>query len=549
MQSRWLQVGSQRQKWVLAAAAIVAVMGVLALVFGSFPGPPRAAAKHSVAAGTLIGPGLPATSAPASTTDPLKTTTTAPRTTTTSNQAVRGGASTAAPAAPPAAGGMASGTCSAGACVTLDGTRSLGAVDHAGSGFLHGVMPGPNQDGAYLKALDATMYRSSPAVGAPGTYNWSSWDVATSAGAKTTLILSDLWVAKNPDGSKATPWSNWAAYASWVRSTVTSIMASGRQVDYWEVYSEPGWHAQYSAADFANETPADLLKQFQVAYNAIKSVDPSAAIVGPSTGQWSLTPMPRSGINNGFDLGTFLRFAAANNLKLAAVAWHDNSLSPAQVVADAKATWSLIRSLPGLGDPKMFLDEYGSLVTQLIPGWDVGYLAAITDAGIASGVRSCWFVCSHPSLDGLLTSDGQSPTGAYYLRAKYAEMSGQMMSASTTDASVQALGSVDSSKRQIVALIGRSRGCAGSESCNPAYSPSGPSSATSVRVNVVVPWTSSAPGVHLSYQPFQAGGGGSFIPATPSGLTVQPEGSGGELVSFAIPSFADGAAYSVVVSG
>ena len=327
-----------------------------------------------------------------------------------------------------------------------------------------------------------------------------------------------------------------------------NILASGQRVDYWDVYNEPGWHGYYSAADFATETPADLLQQFLVTYQAIKSVDPTAAIVGPSIGEWAMQPLPPNSLTHEPDLATFLRFAAAHQLQLAAVAWHDNGKTPAALYADAMTTWALIRSLPALGDPKMFFDEYGSQVTEPIPGWDVGYLATITNAGISSAVRSCWNNCSLPALDGLLSNDGQSTTPDFYVGSTYAEMSGQMMTVSSTDNTVQALGSVNSSKRQIVALIGQSAGCPLATSCNPAWDPASSSSPTTVRVNLVVPWTSSSTNVGLSYEPFQPGVNVSGpINTTPSSLTVAPDGAG-ELVSFVIPSFADGAAYNVVVT-
>jgi hypothetical protein len=455
-------------------------------------------------------------------------------------------ASSVAPTTTPSA------TCPAGACVTLDATRPIGAVNHAGSGINHSVFVGSNDDLADLEALDTTMYRSAPPL--PNSqYDWSSWDLATAAGAQTTLVLSDLWAAQtNPNRTVITPWSNWARYTSWVRYTVQSVLASGRTVDYWDVYNEPGWRGYYSPADFAAETPADLLEQFLLTYQAIKSVDPTAAIIGPSTGDWVLSPLPpNNNLTHEPDLATFLRFAAANGLQLAAVAWHDNGQTPATIYSDAMATEALIRSLPALGHPKMFLDEYGSDSTQPIPGWDVGFLAAITNAGFSSAERTCLLVnCWVPALDGLLTNNGESTTSDFYVRVTYAQMSGQMVSASSTTDTVAALGSVNSSKGQVVALIGRDVGCAVASWCESDWNGGGsPAPPISVRVNLVVPWGSSQVKVDLSDEPFEPGViVNGPTPASPSNLSVTPDGAGKELVSFTIASFADGAAYNLVVT-
>jgi hypothetical protein len=431
-----------------------------------------------------------------------------------------------------------SGACPAGACVTLDATHPIGPVTHAGSGINQGVEPSIN-DAADLRALATTMYRSAPPLRPDGSYNWTNWDIASSTGAQTTLVLSDMWTLTDSNGYRVTPWSNWSEYASWVRSTTANILASGRTVDYWDVYNEPGWHNYYSPADFAAETPDDLLQQFLVAYQAIKSVDPTAAIIGPSIGLWALHPLPPNTLTHEPDLTTFLDFAAAHGLQLAAVTWHDNGQTLADLNADFITTWALVRSLPGLGQPKMFLDEYGTPGNQPIPGWDVGYLAAITDAGISSASRSCWETCDAPDLDGLLTDNGQSTTSEYYIGLTYAQMSGQMVATSSSNNTMQALGSIDSSKRQMVALVGRAV----------APSASNPAPPTSVRVNLVVPWNSPRVNVALSYEPSQPGAAVSGpIRTSPSNLTTQPDGAGNELVSFSIPNFADGAAYNVVAT-
>ena len=536
----------RRARALMAAALLLVGSGAVTAASGALQPSRGRPARVATADPTTTAPTTVTTSSTSTTTTtvarPAPVVTTAPPATTTVTSPPR--TTTVAPVATASAP-----ACPTGGCITVDAATPTGPVDHAGAGF--NLLPSADTNSRELSNLGATMYRSVPAPGSAGLYNWGSWSAASASGARTTLILSDLWAqtAKN-GGPPPTPWSNWSAYTSWVRSTVQNVLASGQRVDYWDVYNEPGWNNYYSAADFASETPDDLLQQFLVSYQAIKSVDPGAAIVGPSIGEWSLTPLPPNNLTHEPDLGTFLRFAAMHGLQLAAVAWHDNGKTPATIYADAEATWNLIRSLPGLGHPQMFLDEYGSRWTQPVPGWDVGYLSTIARAGIASAERSCWDSCTLATLDGLLTDGGQARTSDYWVRSTYAEMTGQTAASSTSTDSLAALGSIDSSHNQVVALIGRLQGCAVASWCNTEWRPrESPVPPADVRVHLIVPWTTDRPAIQLSSETFQPGAAVSGpTPAAPASLTVTPAGPGATEVSFTIPSFPDGAAYNLLVT-
>ncbi|HUE60146.1 MAG TPA: hypothetical protein VMO88_11225, partial [Acidimicrobiales bacterium] len=77
-------------------------------------------------------------------------------------------------------------------------------------------------------------------------------------------------------------------YWEWVPSSVRNLEALGIRVDYWVVYNEPDISLPPSEA--ATATPDLLLTQFRVAYDAIRSVAPNAAIIGPSTSGWIEKP-------------------------------------------------------------------------------------------------------------------------------------------------------------------------------------------------------------------------------------------------------------------
>ena len=536
------RVGRSRAVLLTSALALV-VADALVVGTGVISSPGHHGPTVGVRVQKLPDPSDPTTTLPsASTTVP--TTTASPsshRSGTYSGRSYSGYHRAAAtpPVSPPPCGS---------ACVTLDATSSAGPVNHAGAGV--NFVSGASGDGSSINALGTTMFRSAPAMTASGGYDWTSWDAAAGTGIPTTLILSNLWYSSY-NGHPPTPWSDWTTYKTWVQTTVTNILASGQTVDYWDIYNEPGWRNYYSPDDYQQMTPGDLLLQFLVTYQVIKSIDPTAAIVGPSIGDLVFSPLPANDpVTHEPDITTFLNFAANHNLQLAAVAWHDNGQTPATLTADAQRVWALIQSHPSLGHPQMFLDEFASKRTQPIPGWDIGFLSMIQSAHVGSAVRSCWDGCQLSTLDGLMTSDGQ-PTTEYFERLAYAQMSGLMIQTSSTNPALAAIGAVNSGSRQVRALIGRMAGCAVLSWCQHNWWPTSetPVPAEDVQVNVNLPWNTPNVHVDLNCDPFRPGAAsGGPIAVSPADEVLRPNGAGGEILSLTIPSFADGSAYSLVVT-
>lgn len=532
---------NRRHRAVLIAAAVLLLAGSGVVVTGAL-GPGR---TRSRAASTLeVGP------APTSSTVTVAASST---TTTTSTTVAPAPAGSVAAGADPAADPPPnpSPACAYGGCVTLDAADPLGPADHAGNGF-NELPVGQLNSGALEQLGPAPMYRSIPGYEGSGRFDWTAWDEAVAAGAKTTLILSDLWTAQSGQQYPPTPWSNWDAYNSWVKQTVVEIVASGQPVDYWDVYNEPGWVNYYSPANFAAETPQDLLEQFLYTYQDIKSVDPSAAIVGPSIGWVAFSPIspssPEWQITHEPDITTFLDFCAQHDLHLALVAWHENGAQPSTIVAWAQQIKALINSLPALGDPPMYLDEYAAAPDEPVPGWDIGWLAAISSGGFAYTVRSCWDGCSPATLDGLLAAGGATAP-EWFDRLTYAHMQGQAIAVSSSSPALPAIGSV--SGQQVVALIGRMAGCGSPEAwCRQwPYPWFGPVPAESVQVSVVVPWSSPKVTIDLSYEYSDPGAAlAAPLSASPADVHLSPDGTGREQLTFVIPSFVDGDAYNLTVT-
>ncbi len=451
----------------------------------------------------------------------------------------------------------AANTCTVGACITFNATSSIGAVTHAASGILSSTFPTGN-NAADLTALDTTMFRSAPIYNANGSLNWSSWNVATGDNIPTTLSLSSMWSAYY-GGNPPTPWSNWTTYKNWVTSTVTTVVKSGEKVTYWEPYNEPGG-TTYSNGTQSPATTALLLQEFLVTYQAIKAVDSSAAVIGPSIGEWSdylgqwgaTNPMP--------DMVTFLNYAVTNNIKLAAISWHEindglgahpstNILVPAIIEDHVAEARKLIAARPSLGNPLIIINEYGTPEYQPIPGWDVAYLSALTDAGVNSAGRACWFgACSAAELDGLLDSTGTVPQNEYPERLVYASMSGNMIAVNSDSDFVTGLGSYNATSGAITGLVGFAFGCTQVAICKTTYPTDTNSGPISVKVTITLPWSSGSADVAITNYQGQTIGAASSSPSVVSGdLPIAASGSKGT-ITFTVPSFADGDAYGFTVT-
>jgi hypothetical protein len=346
-------------------------------------------------------------------------------------------------------------------------------------------------------------------------------------------------------------------------STVKSLLASGKEIDYWDIYNEPGGaNTYYSPADYASQTPALLLQQFLVGYRAIKAADPAAKVIGPELEYWSDYPGQYGPEAHTFDMVSFLNFAAANGIKLAAISWHEitnnlgpipeeNTLLPATIEDHVAQARALIAARPALGDPKIFITEFGMPEVQKIPGWDVEYLAALTNAGVDEASRSCWDSdCYEPDLDGLLTTNGKSPLPAYFDRVVYASMSGNMVTTTSSSDTVAALGSFNPTTNLLTALIGRGVGCAQNLlSCPSGWVESTRGGAISVNITVTVPWSAGIAHIALSH----ISGVTPMLPSaapTPalSEQLIKPAGGGRGTVTISIPSFADGDAYGLSIA-
>lgn len=431
-------------------------------------------------------------------------------------------------------------------CVEVHADQLRGPARFVAQGFNDGVETTDNSSA--LPALRPQWW-----VAIPGS---TAYTEARNAGAVTTAALGDAWfnATYSPArGGPVAPWNDLAAYGQWVRSYVASQLANGVRPNYWEIYNEPD--GRFAGA---TRTPAQALAEFAVAATAVRQVDPTAKIIGPSISAYNDRPSAT------LDLATFLRFASDHNIKLDAVAWHEvgarasplySTPDPQSVLVHVAQVRQMIKSLPKLGHPQIFINEYGSAAQHAIPGWTVGWIAALEQANVDEANRACWHSlnvygqlkseCSEGALDGLIIGGSSTlPQAVYSVHRAYAGMTGQRVVTSSTDGNnVSAFATRDDSAGTVKVLIGRH------QSCTPAirvdcHQPTGATpDPVNVTLQIDVPWAATPATLEVDRIANTTG-----VVLAPQPISLQLVNPGQGPIDLTIPGFADGDAYVVTLT-
>jgi hypothetical protein len=438
----------------------------------------------------------------------------------------------------------------AGDCVVVDPSTPEGVETHPASGLLHGTVPAGSP---WVAPLHLTHWRIQ--AGNPTQYAEATAAVPAQG---VIEVLSDDWYGATAHYElgvgpvAADPWANWSAYSDFIENAVRSAEAAG-QDPYWEIQNEPE-NYPYDPAE--PPTRPRVEQEYLEAYQAIKAVDPAARVIGPTIDwQYSSAASPWY-----VDMATFIPFAAANHMQLAAIAWHDNfdatdtdpvsySETPEAVRDQAEIVRTLVAENPGIGDPALFVDENSSAAGQFSPGWEAAYAAEDDRAGLALAGRSCWpypedpsaNYCFGPYLDQLLNLDGV-PNASYWVMADYATLDGERVWSATNDANLSSLAVSDSSGTTRI-LLGRHQTCSGWTAGAAACPATTPPPTVPVQVVVAVPAGSDAATVTV-----QRLADTRADLATAPATSTSREAVENATVTVALPAFADGDAWFVTVT-
>ena len=368
-------------------------------------------------------------------------------------------------------------------CVAVDAKTTVAAITHVGSGLLQST------DTAVPASQLTPLHVQSWRIAA---HDAAAFNFARDAGATNiTAMLSGGWAVNNWSNSHVmrNPWDNWNAYSTWVVNTVKWHVANNIVPTWWEIQNEPD--GRYYNTALTPPTRARILQQFQVAYNAIRSVLPSAVIVGPSL------VSPVASTNALINLSAFLDFADAHALHFGVISWHplggrtvDETTNEPQVIADDVANIrELVSEHATLGTPLIAPTEYGSPFWRGDPAATVKYFATLERAGAIGADLACYPIsldnwqtkistCGSGLLDGLRTKSGDV-TPNYFAYTSYGGMTGSLAAVETNDPWGASVASVNDDG-SVTVLLGRSHKCVpGVEDfCPSTVTPDGPLAGT-----------------------------------------------------------------------
>lgn len=409
--------------------------------------------------------------------------------------------------------------CTAGSCSLSIGSSEISPVGRVALGFLDGFNTDAGvtitpQDAQLVQALGPRQWRfGQSGLNEPGG---GVFGLARSAGALISLDLTsdwENWAHAGDPNNATTPYNDLSTYSSFIYSDVENRIAAGDVPDYFDVWNEP--------AD--SGTVNQWLSVFGTAYQAIKAADPTAKVVGPSDA-WPLLQSGGHPDTAFYDLSLtdFLDWEMSTGYRFAAISYHEDGTtvtaapnsspgvglpaepvpggfrdywSPAAIGNHVTLVKQLLASYPALAETQVFVNEYGPPYAENIPGWMVGDIASLEQAGADEAMLTCVATCDN-YMDGLIGADSE-PQMPYWVMQSYSGMSGERVDTSSSAPNLYALATHNDSSETVEALIGRADGCWGGQ-C-PEFQPS---SAPQVQVSVTVsiPWNLSA--VDVTVYPF-----------------------------------------------
>ncbi len=341
----------------------------------------------------------------------------------------RGTAAVASLAVVAAAAFVAAAPARAATTLVVNANQPFRSVTHVATGSLYGLATATVPSDNLVEPLHPNTFVLMPA----GGHQQGSGDIlkvdpeATRAGAKVVDRLSDYYAGWPYQFS----WSNWSSVVS---SQIQQVKAAGiGNLAAWELWNEPDgtWlSANGSFNSFWTTT-----------YNQVRSLDPSTPIQGPSFS------------DNISGMQSFLQNAVATNTVPDIISWHELE-SSSKIAGDVATVTNLERSL-GITPRPIAIEEYAAPSQVGIPGDLVGYIAQFERLGVHDAELAFWNQSG--ALGDLLTGQGGSPNGAYWLYTWYAAMTGNMVT-TVPSGSLDGAASVNSSANQVSVIFGGAGG-------------------------------------------------------------------------------------------
>ena len=304
--------------------------------------------------------------------------------------------------------------------VSVDFQSSIRPLTHAGSGFLHSFSTTAPPDNLIVP-IKPQLFRSYPESGNTGIF--PTYDRATAMSADTQIVVSDAY---GYDALLPGDGGSWTAWEDLCHEIVNHAALEGKTVQY-DLWNEP------DEGIFWNRSKEQWLETWKRGVQAIRALDPSATIVGPSVSNYNNTILP---------MHEFLTYARDNNVLPNVISWHQFSGDFTTEVNDLRT----FAAAQGINVDRISLNEIVDQIDINKAGVMPRFFGQIERNRIESAARSCWDEspgvnsCFNNSLDGLLTNDANLPRSTWWTYERFGKMTGT--SVSTIDS--ESLGSVAS---------------------------------------------------------------------------------------------------------
>ncbi len=250
---------------------------------------------------------------------------------------------------------------------------------------------------------------------------------APRASAKVVDRLSDYYAGWPYQFS----WSNWLSV---VDQQIQKVQAAKiTNLASWELWNEPDNTWLSSNGTFNNF--------WTTTYREVRKLDATTPIQGPSFS------------DNISGMQSFLQNAVATNTVPDIISWHELENS-SKIAGDVAAVTGIEQSL-GITPRPIAIEEYAAPSQVGIPGALVGYIAKFERLGVHDAELAFWNQSG--ALGDLLTGQGGSPNGAYWLYKWYGDMSGHMVvTTPPAQTGIDGAASVDGSQVSVIFGEGRS---------------------------------------------------------------------------------------------
>gem|GEM_PF-4874390 len=332
------------------------------------------------------------------------------------------------------------------------------------TGFLHGFHP--DIPYATIAALKPTYWRggwpfwSGPyrADGYSPVYYGKYLETRMRLQAETGLAWQVLLAFKpgwNPSGPARVPWAERDEYRAHIRTLVEYCEHMGVPVDYWEAWNEApaGPYEGTVRQHFWSGTWAEWLGAWDATYEAVRTVNPDARIVGPSYA-----------FANPVTIRPFLEHCREKRQRVDVLDWHDGGYREGpkgeyrapldQVHRNIQEIRALAAAeYPMLGVREIHISEWGRPIARTGVGTEIAFFYYLDLAGVDRAARALW---TADDLCGLLVSP-DTPRSTYWAWKAYADGVGMRLVTETNDRSTVAIASRDDDNATVRVLVARAK--------------------------------------------------------------------------------------------